>query len=64
MHSILIQEIYFCFSFDFLMFFYLIHYRMAVIDRLCLDVYGLKSSNQLEQILSATKTTRNINYVL
>lgn len=37
---------------------------VAGMDRLPLDVYGLETSKQLEQVLALTKTSRNINYVL
>lgn len=37
---------------------------MAGMDRKPLDVYGLQTSKQLTEVLLATKTNRNINFVL
>lgn len=39
-------------------------FSVAGMDRLPLDVYGLETSKQLEQVLALTKTSRNIDYVL
>ncbi|XP_055305876.1 transmembrane protein 135-like [Sitodiplosis mosellana] len=38
--------------------------RMAAMARVPLDVYGLSTSKQLESVLTATKTSRNINFIL
>lgn len=38
--------------------------RMAVMSRTALDAYGLSTSKQLESVLSATKTSRDIQFTL